>query len=159
MKWNNRTAWVQRLAAVALAAALLAGCRGTAAPAGSAVLPPESQSAAVGAEPAPEPLARCVQVDGVLYWDTGLLNQALRCGMMDGEITSAVEPGEQPRQDGQSNFGTGLGYQRGMAERTVEVYIEDEGWVVFAEEGADRGQIARQIEENEALSRRQAAGK
>lgn len=67
-----------------------------------------------------------VVVDGVLYKDTGRISTELRCGMMDGEITSTVDT--VPEEDDQSNFGTGYGYQYGMSG--IEVLIDGE-WHIF----------------------------
>lgn len=67
-----------------------------------------------------------VVVDGVLYKDTGKISTELRCGMMDGKITSTVDT--VPAEDDQSNFGTGYGYQYGMS--CVEVLIDGE-WHIF----------------------------
>jgi hypothetical protein len=52
-----------------------------------------------------------VQIDGVVYQDTGYVSSALGCGNMDGEITSTVDSSEMPSEDNQSNFGTGYGFQ------------------------------------------------
>lgn len=54
-----------------------------------------------------------VQVDGIVYKDTGYVSSALGCGNMDGEITSSVDGSEMPSEDNQSNFGTGYEYQLG----------------------------------------------
>lgn len=67
-----------------------------------------------------------VVVDGVLYKDTGRISTELRCGMMDGEITSTVDT--VPEEGDQSNFGTGYGYQYGMSG--IEVSIDGE-WHIF----------------------------
>lgn len=67
-----------------------------------------------------------VVVDGVLYKDTGKISTELRCGMMDGEITSTVDT--VPEEDNQSNFGIGYGYQYGM--NGIEVSIDGE-WHIF----------------------------
>ena len=75
-----------------------------------------------------------VMVDGTLYLDTGHKNTEVRkCGMMDGEITSTVDGTEKPSQDNQSNFGSGYGYQYGMTEGTIEIYMND-AWCIFATE-------------------------
>ena len=72
-----------------------------------------------------------VMVKGKLYFDTGRESTAdSRCGMMDGEITSAVERWEEPTEDDQSNFGIGYGYQIGVEEGTIEVYMNGK-WLVF----------------------------
>ena len=71
-----------------------------------------------------------VMVDGKLYYDTGKESTIQsRCGTMDGEITSSVEGFETPTADGQSNFGTGFGYQYGPDD-TIEILM-DEKWMVF----------------------------
>ena len=78
-----------------------------------------------------------VMVKGELYYSTGKESEAdVRCGTMDGQITSSVDDSEFPTQDNQSNFGTGYDYQYG-AENTIEVYMpegdsEDENkWIIF----------------------------
>ena len=70
-----------------------------------------------------------VMVDGTVYCDSGRRSDAARCGMMDGEITSEVDRAEEPTEDGQSNFGTGFGYQYGP-NSTIEILYEDE-WCIF----------------------------
>lgn len=75
-----------------------------------------------------------VMVKGELYLDTGRESTVEgRCGMMDGEITSAVDATQKPTCDDQSNFGTGYGYQYGQEEGTIEVNIDGKWWV-FAKE-------------------------
>ena len=75
-----------------------------------------------------------VMVDGVLYLDTGYANTDIKkCGTPDGEITSKVDGSEKPTTNDQSNFGTGYGYQYGVTEGTIEVYMNDE-WRIFATE-------------------------
>lgn len=99
---------------------------------------PASQSApeeSFPAEPqdsaAPEDLPPLVMVDGRLYQDTGRESTLTgRCGVLDGEITSAVSSQEVPSEDNQSNFGTGFGYQIGPEPDTIEVYL-NETWMVF----------------------------
>ena len=86
----------------------------------------------------PEDIPRMVMVDGELYKDTGSTSYVLRCGVMDGEITSTVKEGEIPTKDNQSNFGEGYGYQRGVVEGRIEVYM-DEKWQVFSKEEVDWG--------------------
>ena len=69
--------------------------------------------------------------DGVLYEDTGRESTVDgRCGNMDGEITSSVPSWQQPEEDGQSNFGSGFGYQVGPEPNTLELY-QDGHWLVF----------------------------
>ena len=54
----------------------------------------------------------------------------LRCRRKSSNITTAAD--ELPTEDGQSNFGTGYGYQF-AADGTVEVEIDGE-YVIFAAE-------------------------
>ena len=76
-------------------------------------------------------MPRMLMVDGVLYEDTGRESTVEgRCGNMDGEITSSVQPWQQPEEDGQSNFGSGFGYQIGMEPDTLEI-LQDGHWLVF----------------------------
>lgn len=75
-----------------------------------------------------------VMVDGVLYFDTGHESTVEgRCGVLDGEITSEVAGNERPTE-GQSNFGTGYGYQYGSQKGTIDIYINGKWWVYAAEE-------------------------
>ena len=76
-----------------------------------------------------------VMVDGKLYLDTGMESSVeARCGVMDGEITSSVDGTQKPTQDGESNFGTGFGYQYGPQEGTIEVFMNEKWWVFATEE-------------------------
>ena len=76
-------------------------------------------------------MPRMLMVDGVLYEDAGCEDTTEgRCGNMDGEITSSVESWQQPEEDGQSNFGSGFGYQIGMEPNTLEI-LQDGHWLVF----------------------------
>ncbi len=75
---------------------------------------------------------RKVMIDGKLYVDTGETNNNMpRCGVMDGQITSSVDPDENPSQDGQSNFGADWYYQFGNRSNRIEVTI-DGNWYIFA---------------------------
>ena len=73
---------------------------------------------------------RMVMRDGKLYVETGETNSMLRCGMMDGKITSTTD-GETPTEDGQSNFGADIGYQYGTRANRIEIFLDDQ-WRVFA---------------------------
>ena len=76
-------------------------------------------------------MPRMLMVDGVLYKDAGQESTVEgRCGNMDGEITSSVQSWQQPEEDGQSNFGSGFGYQIGMEPDTLEI-LQDGHWLVF----------------------------
>ncbi len=74
---------------------------------------------------------RMIKVKGNIYYDTGKQSDSLRCGIMDGTITSQCDAGSQPVYDNQSNFGSGYGYQYAINE-TIEVHIEEENaWEIF----------------------------
>ena len=76
-----------------------------------------------------------VMVDGRLYLDTGMESSVeARCGVMDGEITSSVDGTKKPTQDGESNFGTGYGYQYGPQEGTIEIFMNEKWWVFATED-------------------------
>ncbi len=75
-----------------------------------------------------------VMVNGELYLDTGKTSDALRCGLLDGKITSSVDGSLKPTEDNQSNFGTGYGYQYGTGG-TIEIFLNEE-WRIFATEEA-----------------------
>ena len=76
-----------------------------------------------------------VMVDGKLYLDTGMESSVeVRCGVMDGEITSSVDGTKKPTQDGESNFGTGYGYQYGPQEGTIEIFMNEKWWVFATED-------------------------
>lgn len=82
-----------------------------------------------------------VMIDGILYISTGEDSDIkARCGMLDGEIISEVEPNEKPESNNQSNFGTGYGYQ--FVEGGIDVYMpKDESnenyWIRFIKESED----------------------
>ncbi len=74
-----------------------------------------------------------VRVNGKLYLDTGKeSNIGARCGVMDGKITSTVEPSEKPTQDNQSNFGSGYEYQF-VGYNSIDIYM-NEKWFRFEHE-------------------------
>ena len=50
-------------------------------------------------------LIPAVMVNGKLYKDTGVLNNLVKCGTMDGKIEKVVPTNEFPKNDGESNFG------------------------------------------------------
>lgn len=82
------------------------------------------------------PYAPTVQVNGVLYYDTGCVNESdVRSEEFDGRITSYVESHKLPTKDNQANFDVGYDhkYQLGAIEGTIEVYIEKyDHWLIFA---------------------------
>ncbi len=74
-----------------------------------------------------------VRIKGELYLDTGRESDVgARCGVMDGEITSAVAEGKLPTEDDQSNFGTGYEYQF-VSENGVDIVINQK-WMRFEKE-------------------------
>ena len=54
-----------------------------------------------------------------------LTESMVGCGNMDGEIDSAVDATELPSENNQSNFGTGMSYQR-SSEGQLIVYVDEE---------------------------------
>ena len=86
------------------------------------VIPEDTESSAV--------LKAMIMVNGKLYVDTGEISTEARCGVMDGNIDSAVPVDQKPVQDNQSNFGKDYGFQYGMEEDTIEVYMNGE-WRIF----------------------------
>lgn len=66
-----------------------------------------------------------------LYVDTGETSSILRCGVMDGQITSSVSANKIPKKNGQSNFGSDYGFQYGRRGNRLEVCI-DGAWHIFA---------------------------
>ena len=72
---------------------------------------------------------RMFNVDGVLYYDSGLVSEMTpRCGTMDGELKKTVEENEIPHKSGEANFEI-EGYQSATSI-TKEVNIDGE-WVIF----------------------------
>lgn len=110
---------------------------GSAAPAETAMLEDRGLESTYGGEDgvcaAATATRRAVCIDGVLYYDTGTVSDMeYRCGTPDGVITDTTDADALPTEDGQSNFGTGYGYQF-AADGTVEVEIDGE-YVIFAAE-------------------------
>lgn len=71
-----------------------------------------------------------VRIDGRLYLDTGKESDITgRCGVMDGQITSTVEPFEKLTKDDQSNFGVGYEYQF-INDNSIDIYMNDK-WIRF----------------------------
>ena len=113
---------------------------GSAAPAETAMLEDRSLESTYGADGGEDGVCaaasdnrRAVCIDGVLYYDTGAVSDTeYRCGTPDGVISATTDADALPTEDGQSNFGTGYGYQF-AADGTVEVEIDGE-YVIFAAE-------------------------
>lgn len=94
---------------------------------------------------------RMVMVNDKLYVETGeTSNSMLRCGIMDGQITSSVELGI-PAENNQSNFGSGYGYQYGRRENQIEINIEDE-WLIFAYNENNFDGVSMEVIQNTAKS-------
>lgn len=67
-------------------------------------------------------------VNGELYFDTNRGSDInVRCGIMDGKITSTVESFEIPTQDNQSNFGNGYEYKF-VNDKSINIFI-NEKWL------------------------------
>ena len=79
-------------------------------------------------------LVPMVMVDGKLYLDSGEESTEARCGVMDGKITSSVPQSEKPKENDQSNFGTGYEYQMGPG--AVHVVMNGK-WMIFKEEAGE----------------------
>lgn len=77
-------------------------------------------------------LAPMIMVDGTLYVYSGMWNDSLRCGMMDGEITSHVSSNTVPYTDHQANFTGVSGYQFG-SNHTIEIPMDGK-WMIFVTE-------------------------
>lgn len=113
---------------------------GSSAPAETAMLEDRGLESTYGGESGEDSVCasasatrRAVCINGVLYYDTGTVSDAeTRRAILDGVITDTTDEDALPTEDGQSNFGTGYGYQF-AADGTVEVEIDGE-YVIFAAE-------------------------
>ncbi len=94
----------------------------------------------------PKELGRIIKVNGILYYDTGEKSTALRCGMMDGNITKVVNETKIPEDNGEANFEGAEGYQYGR-ENTIEVPIDGE-WVIFKAKEYSFCGVIKQVEQN-----------
>lgn len=70
-------------------------------------------------------LAQCVQIDGVLYFDTGSAVDSPPDRGADGVIETSVDRDAFPETDGCSNFGTGYSY-----------WVTEDGVVIVEIDGA-----------------------
>lgn len=73
-----------------------------------------------------------VKVEGNIYVCTNLEDTRLKCGVMDGTITSTVEEKDLPVNDNESNFGTGYQYQFSTSDELLVVI--DGKWYTFAKQ-------------------------
>ena len=76
-------------------------------------------------------LAQCVQIDGVLYFDTGSAVDYPPDRGADGVIETSVDRGAFPETDGCSNFGTGYSYWV-TGDGVVIVEIDGAYWEFMA---------------------------
>lgn len=90
-----------------------------------------AESKPMGENPSEE-VSRMVKIDGKCYRDTGFVNSGVTCGTADGKIMTSVGTKEKPTKDGESNFGTGMEYQR-WNETAVSVKEKDK-WILFVDE-------------------------
>ena len=96
-----------------------------------------------------EETKKAVRINEKLYLCTDEIISEIRCGVMDGVISSAIESYRYPIENDQSNFGTGYGYQYGSREGTIEIFMNDQ-WFIFATEEV-RNQIQFPKEEMETI--------
>jgi len=80
-----------------------------------------------------EETKKAVRINEKLYLCTDEIISEIRCGVMDGVISSAIESYRYPIENDQSNFGTGYEYQYSEVGM-VDVVIDGE-WIRFKEEG------------------------
>lgn len=76
-------------------------------------------------------LAQCVQIDGVLYFDTGSAVDSPPDRGADGVIETSVDRDAFPETDGCSNFGTGYSYWV-SGDGVVIVEIDGAYWEFMA---------------------------
>lgn len=76
-------------------------------------------------------LAQCVQIDGVLYFDTGSAVDCPPDRGADGVIKTSVDRDAFPETDGCSNFGTGYSYWV-TGDNAVIVEIDGAYWEFMA---------------------------
>lgn len=76
-------------------------------------------------------LAQCVQIDGVLYFDTGSAVDCPPDRGADGVIETSVDRDAFPETDGCSNFGTGYFYWV-TGDNAVVVEIDGAYWEFMA---------------------------
>lgn len=93
-----------------------------------------------------------VMVDDALYYCSWIsVDENIKCGVPDGEIETSVEKDEMPKQNNQSNFGSGYGWQRRRYNEIV-VYMPYQGkkqWMRFVKEGTVLGET--EFDENTVL--------
>lgn len=78
-----------------------------------------------------ENLKQLVMVNGEVYYNTEKeITTSMKCGTMDGEVVSMVKEDEIPKENNQSNFGKGYGYQIGIQDGQIVLNINSK-WIVF----------------------------
>lgn len=81
-----------------------------------------------------ENLKQLVMINGELYYNTEKeITTSMKCGTMDGEVVSMVNQNEIPKENNQSNFGKGYGYQIGEQDGQIVLNINSK-WIVFEKE-------------------------
>ncbi len=76
-------------------------------------------------------IEQLVMVNGELYYNTEKEStMTVKCGIMDGKITSMVNQDEIPKENNQSNFGKEYGYKIGVQDGQIELNIDNK-WIVF----------------------------
>lgn len=100
-------------------------------------------------------LTRMVMVNGKLYYDTGKESNSLRCGMIDGKITSNIEDTKIPTVDNQANFSGEYDYQYGI-ENTIEICIDNKWYIFEAKEEINQEQpffygIVKETSQNDII--------
>ena len=118
---------MKKIVLLLLSAALFTACGETAS------IPTETDSAAVDTAEIHETAAKqYIMLNGLLYENTGVINDAPRCGIPDGAFSEVIPEGELPRKNGQANFSGSQGWQHSSEPLTAEVQIAEE-WYVFKE--------------------------
>lgn len=79
----------------------------------------------------PKQPIRIANVKGELYYEIDEESDVdARCGVMDGNLTKTAETIEIPKNDGETNFLEGNGYQIGKNKNTIEILINGD-WEIF----------------------------
>lgn len=93
--------------------------------------PKQTDSSETAGKTLQEDKPMLIKVEGHVYQSAGRNNdEAVRCGNSDGTIDSIVDVSSIPKEDNQSNFGTGYEWMYGQQPDTIEVLI-DGHWEVF----------------------------
>jgi len=71
---------------------------------------------------------KMVNIDGILYYDSGRASEKVHCGVLDGTLENIVKENEIPLKNGEANF-ISNGYQL-TSNGTVEVNTDGK-WLIF----------------------------